>query len=424
MSKVYSAIPALVLDKRRARPDGSFPVKLRITLNREQKYFLLGKNLFSEEWDKIQNAQNAEGRLKDERLKEIRIKHFGKFGYLETAKKIIDRIPFFSFVEFEKQFFQQNQPSIITNDVYSYFDNYIDKLFKQERIGTATSYQTAKNSIMDFRKKLKFEELNIDFLEAYERKMLSTGISATTIGIYLRSLRIIVNLAINDGLITKENYPFGRNKYVIPASNNNKKALTIEDISKIFYYDAEPFSSKDKAKDFWVFSYLCNGINMKDVCLLKWQNIDSNKIRFIRAKTERSSRGNQKEIVVVITDEIQTIIEKWRNVKRSKLDFVFPILEPNLSPKRERDLIQYFIKTTNKWMKRIGEDLGIEETLTTYVARHSFSTVLKRSGVSIEYISESLGHKDLRTTEHYLDSFEDDEKLKNVKLLTNFPKPK
>ena len=46
------------------------------------------------------------------------------------------------------------------------------------------------------------------------------------------------------------------------------------------------------------------------------------------------------------------------------------------------------------------------EHLTTYVARHTFATVLKRSGVNIAIISESLGHSDLSTTQIYLDSFE------------------
>ena len=424
MSKVYSAIPAIILDQRRARPDGSFPVKLRITLNREQKYFLLGENLFFEEWEKIQNSQNAEGRLKDERLKEIRMKLFGKNGYLETAKKIVDRLPFFSFVEFERQFFQKNQPAKNTNDVYAYFDNYIEKLTNQKRIGTATSYATAKNSLKLFKKTLKFNELSADLLEEYEQKMISLNKSPSTIGIYLRSLRTIVNIAINDGIITKEYYPFGRNKYEIPATNNIKKALTIEEIAKVFNYPTEAFSSIDKAKDFWIFSYLCNGINIKDICLLKWQNINGSTIKFIRAKTERSKKSNQKEILAVLTDEVQTIIDKWGNKNKANGDYVFPILEANLTPKRERDLIQYFTKTTNKWMKRMAQDLAIEGNLTTYVARHSFSTVLKRSGVSIEYISESLGHKDTKTTEHYLAKFEDEERLKNVKLLTNFAKPK
>ena len=58
--------------------------------------------------------------------------------------------------------------------------------------------------------------------------------------------------------------------------------------------------------------------------------------------------------------------------------------------------------------------------ISTYTARHSFASVLKRSGANIAYISESLGHSDLKTTENYLASFEKEERIKNAKLLTNF----
>lgn len=54
------------------------------------------------------------------------------------------------------------------------------------------------------------------------------------------------------------------------------------------------------------------------------------------------------------------------------------------------------------------------ENITTYTARHSVATVLKRSGAKISYISESLGHRDLKTTEAYLASFEKEERQKNA----------
>ena len=68
----------------------------------------------------------------------------------------------------------------------------------------------------------------------------------------------------------------------------------------------------------------------------------------------------------------------------------------------------------NPWLfqvKEIGRALGIESNLTTYVARHSFATVLKREGVPLEIISEALGHQDLATTKIYLDSFSNDQML-------------
>jgi integrase/recombinase XerD len=71
-------------------------------------------------------------------------------------------------------------------------------------------------------------------------------------------------------------------------------------------------------------------------------------------------------------------------------------------------------------MKVISSKLGIEKNVTTYTARHSFSTVLKRSGASIEYISEALGHSDTKTTENYLDSFENNVKKEYSKSLYAF----
>lgn len=59
-------------------------------------------------------------------------------------------------------------------------------------------------------------------------------------------------------------------------------------------------------------------------------------------------------------------------------------------------------------MKRIGDDIGYDKPLTTYAARHSYATILKRSGTPLGFISESLGHKSLQTIEAYLDSFEDE----------------
>ena len=49
----------------------------------------------------------------------------------------------------------------------------------------------------------------------------------------------------------------------------------------------------------------------------------------------------------------------------------------------------------------------------TYTARHSFASVLKKSGVNIALISEALGHSDLTTTQIYLDSF-DNEQIDNA----------
>ena len=71
-------------------------------------------------------------------------------------------------------------------------------------------------------------------------------------------------------------------------------------------------------------------------------------------------------------------------------------------------------------MKTIAEDLSIKKPVTTYAARHSFATVLKRSGASTELISEMLGHSNLKTTKNYLASFESETLKHTAKALTAF----
>jgi integrase len=197
------------------------------------------------------------------------------------------------------------------------------------------------------------------------------------------------------------------------------------DIGKIYYYQPEETHdgmAKAKARDFWLFSYFANGINMKDIALLKFRHIQGEYIVFERAKTLRTTRSNPRPISIYITDEMKEIMDRWSNVPTTPEDYIFPVLEPRCNLERQRKLIQQFTKTTNKWMKKIGTTLEFDMPVTTYAARHSFSTVLKRSGASIEFISEALGHSDVKTTESYLDSFENETKKQFAGKLSAFKK--
>lgn len=269
------------------------------------------------------------------------------------------------------------------------------------------------------RKKLAFSDITPDWLQSFEDWMVANKKSITTAGIYLRNLRTILNQAIEDGLLPQTNYPFSKNKYQIPSARNTKKALTISNIKKFIEYVPNT-DAEERAKDLWTFSYLCNGVNVKDIARLKYKNLDSKRISFVRAKTERSTKTNQKSIVVIRIPEINLIINKWGNKNTAPDNYVFPILSENDTLEKEYAKIQQATKTINKYTKRIGKELGFELSLTTYTARHSFATVLKRSGAPVEFISESLGHSSLRTTESYLDTFEDDTKESYQRKLLDF----
>lgn len=404
---------AIILDTRNKTKDGLYPLKIRVTFNRQSRMYGIGRDLTEEQFNKLFSSK-----LRDEFLKEIRV-------HSENIKKnaidVSDKIRVFSFEKFRNAFIGNSSNSEKTDDVYKNLELYISTLQSEGRVSTASTYECTLKSLKRYKKKLTFEEITVKFLNDYEKWMLNSGNSITTVGIYLRSLRAIFNQAIDNGVINKDSYPFRKKLFQIAAGRNIKKALSVQNIHKIFEYPTIYGSSVDKAKDFWMFSYLCNGLNVKDICRLKWKDIDGDKLIVIRAKTANTSKSNQKIISIFLNDKALEIIDKW-SCDRKLNSYVFPILEENPSPQRERDLVQHFTKFINKYMKRIGKELGFEKPLTTYVARHSFSTVLKRGGAPIEYIAEALGHSSLKTTESYLDSFEDDVKRKYNDLLVQFTK--
>jgi len=134
-------------------------------------------------------------------------------------------------------------------------------------------------------------------------------------------------------------------------------------------------------------------------------------------RQETKLEGKDKESK---STEMQTIIDRWGNDPQPD-NYIFPVLKGGETPKQIKEKNRDLISATNRRLKDIGEKLNLG-AFSTYTARHSYATVLKRSGANIAFISESLGHNDLKTTENYLASFEKEERKKNAKKLTAFPK--
>lgn len=403
-SKVFVSF---FLDASRPNAQGKCLVKINIHQKPHKKRFATKFHLTEDEWDKLNNTK-----LRDEYLKDVK----GKLNALKLrAEKVIDKIIPFSFIAFEEAFFSEtrDKKSVMLKQ---WFDDYINSLKSNDQIGTAISYQTTINSINDFRKSMQIHDITPGFLQAYEKHLLDAGKSVSTVGIYMRQLRTIINQAIAGGIMAQEKYPF--KKYEIPAGRNIKKALSDKEIALLLNYTPEKMDER-KALDFWLLSYLCNGMNFADIIALKPENFNGSYLHFIRQKTKNTKKKDLRPICVGLNPKAKCIIEKWKNID-VKNPYLFLVLEDGLSALTVKHRCQRFIKWVNKRMERIRKDLKIEQSIGTYAARHSFSTVLKRKGVSTEFIKEALGHSSVAITENYLDSFTDDVKLEYANLLTTF----
>jgi integrase/recombinase XerD len=390
-----AASTSLFIDRYHPKADGKCAISIRVTFERKKRYYKIDRAATVTDFEKSQGEKpRAEFKELAKLLNE----------YENKAIDIIKMLPEFTFTAFEKKYFTNRGAKDIVKIAY---DEKIKELTENGQIGTAVSYSCSQKSINKFSPDIKFKEVTPKFLKEYENYMIAEGNSKTTISLYLRTLRSLFNHAINNGDILPELYPFkakGNNKYEIPEGSNTKKALEATDIELIFNYEATKGSVKEMAKDFWIFIYFTNGLNVKDLCLLKYKNIEGDTIKFIRAKTKNQKK--EKQIIAILQPETIAIIEKWGNSKRD--GFIFPILNGKETPTRERQLIQQLTHVINDNMKSIAAELNITCNVCTYSARHSFSTALKRSGVSTEVISEMLGHSSLNTTKLYLASFKEE----------------
>jgi len=406
-------------DKRHVKKNGKVSIKLYVDYLGTRKSYKLPEDINKDDWDKIQKGK----KIQREDLKELKSKIFYYSGekFDNAIREIEQWNKPFSFSLFENYYFGKQKDLKNKHNIFDAYDKKINRLEEAGRTGSANTCTTSKNSLKSFSKNLNFVDITTEFLNNYEEYLLNTkNSSITTVGFYMRELRAIINEAISDPVHPiKLDYPFSRTqydkKYKIPKGENVKKALSLEEIDKIKTHKAAT-QSEQKAIDFWLFSYFCNGINIADIANLKFKNIESDYIIFNRKKTARTKK-DAKLIRAYLNDRMKLIIKHWGTKNNHPDDYIFPILQPNLTPEREHQLIKQFTKWVNGYLHTLSTKLSLSVRVTTYHARHSYATTLKRNGVAIAHISDSLGHTNLKTTENYLDGFTDDKIKEASKLL-------
>jgi integrase/recombinase XerD len=396
----------IFFDTRRVKDDLTFPIKYRVNHMRTRVYFPSGIDLTEDEWKMLPTTKKRE-------LVETRGLIQAGFDKVKDHIKNMVKGEGFSMEGLTKRLSKGRKDSIL-----SAFNSKIEDLTKTGQIGTASSYKCAINSIQKFTSKdLKYSDVNLDWVKKYEAHLLSEDKTRTTIKFYIGCLRAIMNEGKENKIITDSQYPFGKGKFEIKTGTGRKLALTLYEISRVIEYPLITDNER-RMRDLWFFSYLTNGINFNDMLRLKYKDIAGGEIHFNRHKTIRTTKM-QKEIIATLLPEMKNIIKKWGNPDRKPDNYIFPFLNKDMDPITEKRTIQNIIRLCNKKMAEISKALKYNN-ISTYTARHSYATVLKRSGANIAFISESLGHSDIRTTENYLSSFEQEARAKNAALLTKF----
>lgn len=384
----------VVCYKSKVLKNSESPLMLRICKDGKRKYESIGISLDPRHWDFKANKPTSKCPNREYIEKVI----------TEKTRAYTDKI--LELKAMEREFTANvlaekvNNP-IKTKTVGDVFLDYIQRLTAEKRTGYMLSVKQVYNSLLKFNKHLNiyFPDIDIAWLRKYESWLRSNNIKENTIGIRFRTLRAIYNLAIEENIVKTEYYPFKKYKVSKLHEETAKRAITKDEVNSILNYkSSNPYTRFPI--DLFAFTYFTGGINFVDIAYLTKDNIIDNRLVYYRRKTG-------KLIKFPLQPKAIELIQKYSNPDNP---YLFPILSSfHKTEQQQRNRVHKVISKVNDRLNTIGKELNLPIDLTTYVARHSFATSLKRSGVQTSMISEALGHSSERVTQIYLDSFGNDQ---------------
>ena len=282
-------------------------------------------------------------------------------------------------------------------------DIYIGRLREEGRYSTAHVYQ---NALLSFSKfcgvhSVSFRQVTRDRLRRYEQHLYACGLKPNTISTYMRMLRSIYNRGVEAGSAPYVHRLF--HEVYTGVDVRQKKALPVVALRRLLYEDPQSDRLRRTQAIAALMFQFC-GMSFADLSHLEKSALDSNVLRYNRVKTKTP-------MSVEVLDSAQEMLEQLRNRRSPRPGcphYLFGILQGDKKRKDEKAYREYqsALRRFNYCLKSLAKRLRLNFPVTSYTLRHSWATTAKYRGVPIEMISESLGHKSIKTTQIYLKGFE------------------
>ena len=368
------------LDLRGKAKDGRGSINITITHNRAVAMIPTGIRVSPNEWDgqnvirvhgsDVLNARLAERKLEVDRALALLSLNDGFQDMTATQIKtcIIKR--------------QSGPRSHLVHDL---FQEYISRDMAQ---GTKDIYLATWNKVKSFSgERISIEDIDLKWLYDFE-KWLSKQQGVNGRAIFLRSLRAVMNYAIHIGVV--QSYPFSNFK--IKQEPTRKRSVSIDQFRRFISYPTT--DSNRRYRDYFLLMFFLVGINSKDLLLASPSAVVGKRFEYIRAKTH-------KKYSVRIEPEAEELLKKYQGQHY--------LLEAMDTCKDYRN----FAHEMNDALKTIGDirwelvpdsdDLFAKPTMTriitpvipnisTYWSRHCWATFAYEAGISMDIISQALGH--------------------------------
>lgn len=296
----------------------------------------------------------------------------------------------------------------------NYANNHIECLRQEGRYSTAHVYSSALRSFSLFcgTKSIAFSKINRGNLKRYSDYLLASHLKLNTISTYMRMLRCIYNKGVD---ARKAPYVPGLFRDVFTGvDTRQKKALPTDELNTLLNKDPGTDELRNTQAIANLMFQFC-GMPFTDLVHLEKSNLKQGLLVYNRIKT---GTPMSVEVLESAKDKITLLRNNRFQNSPDRPDYLFNILSGEYKRTEEEGYREYqsALSHFNNNLKKLAKRLKIQSSITSYSLRHSWATTAKYRGVPIEMISESLGHKSIKTTQIYLKGFELGERTKVNRL--------
>lgn len=359
----------------------------------ERKRVLTDIRLYAWQWDARHECVALHGKGSDSMLLEVQERIDGDVTYLGNLLKERERSAFRHSLDDTLRAFRE---SARQKTFLDYFRSQIIQLQVKEKFGTARNYHRTLNSFRHFLggEDLLLSECTDALISSYDDWLSTRHVVRNTKSFYMRILRSVYNKAVKQGL-TKQKFPF--EEVYTGVDQTRKRAMDESYLLRLSRLALPSCSLLGLSRDVFLFSYYTRGMSFVDIAYLKKEDLRNGMIHYVRRKTGQS-------LFVRIEPCMWEIIRRYEESCRNT-PYVFPFVKSQ-EPFRAFRQYQGALTRYNRSLKQLGEMIGLDRPLSSYMARHTWATAARDHHIPLAVISAGMGHTSEKTTRIYLASLE------------------
>lgn len=387
-----SSIKAVLRKKK--NQDGTYPIAIRVTIDRKTTYIYTGYSAHESEWDATNQV------VKKKYPNSERLNNLIQQKKANAAKEVIaaqSQSNSVTLSSVRKQLKPQAGSTF-----FAQADLFIANMRAAGKYNRVKPEQSRLDSFKTFLKgqDIAFGEITVPLLNRYKAWLKGARkVSERTIANNLLIIRTIYNQAIKAKVIDDKLYPFGKEKVPIKFPDSAKVGLTPSEVKALEGLDLSNEPYLNHARNLWLFSFYFAGVRVSDVLRMKWTDFQDGRLHYTMGK-------NLKTGSLKVPTQALAIIAQYQK-DQTKHDLIFPelkVVEDITDTYNVQRKISFAVKRLNTALAKIAERINLQKSLTMHISRHTFGS-LSGEKIPVQMLQKLYRHSSITTTIGYQSNF-------------------